>query len=191
MGLERRQPVMHGSDAPTSARPWYAIRTRTGCEFSVAEMLRSKQYSVFLPSHSKSRQYSDRTKLVELALFPGYLFCELGPGAAALIITTPGVLSIVSRGKTPIEVDAQEIAALRMMVTRERAKPWPFVREGQLVLLHSGPLRGLQGYIVRVKDEARLVVSVTLLQRSAAVEIDGDWATPVCPAAAAASAGKS
>jgi len=86
---------------------------------------------------------------------------------------------VVGTGKTPVPVDESEIAALQsIVVSRLQARPWPFLQVGQRVRIEQGPLYGVEGILLDSKKRDRLVVSVTLLQRSVAVEIDGDWAVP-------------
>ncbi|PYU87474.1 MAG: hypothetical protein DMG08_28010, partial [Acidobacteria bacterium] len=95
------------------------------------------------------------------------------------ILVTPGVRQVVGTGKTPVPVDESEIAALQsIVVSRLQARPWPFLQVGQRVRIEQGPLSGVEGILLDSQKRERLVVSVTLLQRSVAVEIDGDWAVP-------------
>lgn len=153
---------------------WYALHVRPRAERMVAEMLREKGYEPFLPTHVSRRRWSDRVKELDMPLFPGYLFCRVTPSSAGPIVTTQGVLRIVGAPGAPLPVDDAEIDALRTVVeSRLRLEPWPYLRVGQRVRIEAGPLRGLHGVLVRVSDQQRLVVSVSLLQRSVAVEIDG------------------
>lgn len=159
---------------------WFALQLRSHHEKIAAAALRNKGYEEFLPLYSCQRQWSDRVKRIELPLFPGYLFCRFNPQDRLPILTTPGVILIVGFGKTPVPVDDEEIAAIRAIVNSQLpAQPWPMLRCGQRVRINAGPLRGVEGIFTRHKDRDHLVVSVTLLQRSVAVEIDRTWVLPL------------
>jgi transcription antitermination factor NusG len=114
-------------------------------------------------------------------LFPGYLFCRFDVHDRLLpILTTPGVISIIGAGKTPIAVSDQEIASVQAILRSGLpARPWPCLTVGCRVLLERGPLAGIEGIVLNVDKAFRLVVSVPLLQRSVAVEIERDWVRPL------------
>jgi len=143
--------------------------------------LRGKGYEEFLPLYRSRRRWSDRVKQLDLPLFPGYLFCRFDPHDRLLpILTTPGMIGIVGAGRTPIPVPDEEIEAVRRILRSGlAAQPWPFLGAGCAVYIERGPLAGLQGVITKADKVDRLIVSVNLLQRSVAVEIDRDWARPV------------
>jgi transcription antitermination factor NusG len=142
----------------------------------VAKQLNGKGYETFLPVYKSRRRWSDRIKQVELPLFPGYLFCRFDAMNRLPILVTPGIVQIVGFGKTPIAVDDAEIAAIRTVVGADVEKePWPFLKVGQTVRVEYGALRGVEGILLNIKGSHRLVLSVTLLQRSVAVEVDSAW----------------
>ena len=152
---------------------WYAVQVRPKCERLVAELLCTKGYDQFLPLYVERRRWSDRIKTLELPLIPQYVFCRATPDAVGRIVTTPRVIRIVGCGRTPVAVDPEEMEALqRIDAHRLRAEPWPFLHPGQSVEIRGGPLDGVRGVLARVKTGHRLVVSVTLLQRAVAVEVD-------------------
>ena len=96
------------------------------------------------------------------------------------MLVIPGVFYIVQSGKLFPAVDEQEILALQRIVSSDLyALPWPFLKAGQKVCLEEGPLRGLTGILTSATDNPKVVVSVTLLQRSVAVEIDRRWVQPI------------
>ena len=160
----------------TDNPPWFALRIRSRCEKNVAAILKEKGFEVFLPLYRCRRRWSDRIKETEEPLFPGYLFCRFDLQKRLPILITPHVILIVGSGKMPVPVDDTEIAALQSIVDSGlQAWPWPFLRLGQTVRVLQGPLNGVEGTLVAFKTGHRLVVSVTLLQRSVAVEIDHDW----------------
>jgi transcription antitermination factor NusG len=162
--------------------PWYALRVKTRGEQLAASALTMKGYDVFLPQYRSRRRWSDRVKEVDLPLFAGYLFCRLDVNRRLPVLTSPGVLQLVGTGNAFYPVDDQEIAVLQSIVTSQvAAEPWPFLRVGQTVRIDHGPLAGLQGLLVSLKKPYRLIVSVTLLQRSVAVELDHDWVSSIEP----------
>jgi len=160
--------------------PWFAVQTRSRYENLVATLLRGKGYELFLPVYKSRRRWSDRIKELELPLFPGYLFCRFNPLDRFPILVTPGVMQVVGVGKIPIPVDDLEIAALETAIRSGLPRqPWPFLQIGQKVKIECKPLCGLEGILVEFKGRHRLVLSVTLLQRSVAVEVDDTWIRPI------------
>jgi transcription antitermination factor NusG len=167
-------------ETPNPHLAWYAVRVRSNAEKLVHAALVGKQYESFLPTYRTRRRWSDRIKELDAPLFPGYAFCRFDATKRLPILTTPGVVSIISSSRGPIEVDPRELASVRSMVlSGVLLGPWPFLREGQFVSVERGPLAGVEGFVVSVKNQYRLVVSVSLLQRSVAVEIDRDWVKPI------------
>jgi transcription antitermination factor NusG len=162
---------------------WYAIRLRSKCEQLATGALQSKGFSTILPLYRVRRRWSDRVKEMDLPLFPGYTFCQFDPLHKLPILTTPGVISIVGFCDGPIPVEDSEIAAVQTMMKSGLALgPWPFLKEGQLVTVAHGALQGLEGLILDTKGKHRLIVSVSLLQRSVSVEIDRDCVIPLARA---------
>jgi len=122
----------------------------------------------------------DRTKESEAPLFPGYLFCRFDPQERGLIATTPGVIKVLGDSWRPVPIDPIEIEALQRIVTSPHTfEKCVFLRTGQRVFVRCGPLRGLTGLLASVNDQHQLVVSVTLMQRSVAVQIPVEWTSPV------------
>jgi transcription antitermination factor NusG len=153
--------------------PWFALLVRTRHEMAVAEHIRGIGYEEFLPLYKCRKLWSDRLKEVESPLFPGYLFCRFDPQNRLPILKIPGVIQIVGNSRQPIAVDEGEINAIQTLVTSGIPnQPWPFLEVGERVHIEAGPLRGLEGVLVQFRGNRRLVLSVTLLQRSVAVEMD-------------------
>jgi transcription antitermination factor NusG len=162
-----------GIEGSSIKLPWFALQVRARYEQGVADHLNGKGYELFLPIHKCRKRWSDRVKEVEAPLFPGYLFCRLNPQDRLPILKTPGVIQVVGSNRTPTAVDEDEIQAIQAMVASGIPnRPWPFLATGDRVRIESGPLSGLEGILVEFKGNHRLVLSVTLLQRSVAVEID-------------------
>jgi transcription antitermination factor NusG len=176
--------ILHPAEQPQNRTatgfPWYAIRVRSNCEQTASTVLHAKGYEQFLPSYRSRRRWSDRVKELDLPLFPGYVFCRLNVRDRLLpILTTPGVVAIVGSGKTPLPIADNEIEAVRAILRSGlAAQPWPFLGVGAGVFIEAGPLAGLEGIVTNTDKVCRLVVSVSLLQRSVAVEIDRDWVRP-------------
>ena len=159
---------------------WFAVQTRTRYEKFAAKQLSGRGYQVFLPCYQCKRRWSDRVQEFEVPLFPGYLFCRFNLLDRLPILTTPGVIQIVGLGKTPYPVDEEEVVALQTAVqTGVPRHPWPFLKVGQRVRVEAGPLSGLEGMLLNFKGRYRLVLSVSLLQRSVAVEVDSACVTLV------------
>jgi transcriptional antiterminator NusG len=165
--------------------PWFAVRVKSNREKITAMALRSQGYEGFLPTFRRSRRFSDRIKTVELPLFPGYIFSRFDKNNRLPILMLPGVLHVVGLGKEPAPVDSAEIASIRAIVESSLCtEPWPFVSVGQRMEVAAGPLAGARGVILGVRGKYRLIASLTLLQRSIAVEIEREWVRPDEPAAA-------
>jgi len=159
---------------------WFALRVKSRSEQVVATLARHKGFEQFLPLYSVRRRWSDRFKSVELPLFPGYIFCRLDPRYRLPLMTVPGVMSFVGIGRIPVPIDDAEIAAIQTaMKSGVLAEPYPFLEVGHRVRLEEGPLKGLEGFLVQVRKQQRVVVSVSLLKRSIAVEIDRNWVRPL------------
>jgi len=157
----------------TMTYPWFALQVRVRHESSVADYLGGLGYEWFLPLYKSRKRWSDRIKEVKSALFPGYLFCRFNQHDRLPILKTPGVVQIVGFNRIPAAVDETQISALQtLMATGVANQPCPFLEIGEKVKIESGPLRGLEGILMDFKGHHRLVLSVTLLQRSVAVEID-------------------
>lgn len=167
--------------------PWFAILVRTSREKTASLLLENAGYECFLPISKYLRRWSDRMKEIEVPLFPGYLFCRMNPQNRLPVLMTPGVIQIVGTGKTPIPVEEEEIAAIqRVGKSGLPTMPWPYLQVGHAARIEDGPLRGMTGIVIKIKSGLKLVLSVNLLQRSVAVEIDRSWigaAYPVTPVA--------
>ena len=157
-----------------SSSGWHALYTRHQHEKSVADILHTKGFEVFLPVCRTRNRWADRYKLVEIPLFAGYVFARLDRARPHAVLSTPGVLQIVGSGRQPEPVLESEIAAIRRAVDANcQLRECDFFVKGHRATVMSGALAGLEGTIVSLKQESRLVLSISLLQRSVALEIDG------------------
>ena len=159
---------------------WVALQVRQRSEKLVAIALSSKGIETFLPLYAARRRWSDRVKELQLPLFDGYVFLKLNLLYRMPVLTIPGVIQFVGIGKTPVPIEEEEIAALQSLIKSGLpAMPWPFLEVGQKVRVEHGPLRDLEGILLQAKGSHRLVLSISLLQRSVAVEVDRDCVTPI------------
>jgi transcription antitermination factor NusG len=145
----------------------------------VGECLTHKSFQTFVPTFQEARAYSDRIKKIDSALFPGYIFCRLDVEQRLPVLTTPGVEYIISQENIPQEIPDNEIEGIRRAVEDGKAKPWPYLKVGDRVRVSTGSFAGVEGLLVSEKGTDRLVLSVSLLQRSVAVEIDRLWVQPL------------
>jgi transcription antitermination factor NusG len=163
-----------------SLLPWFAIQVRTRHEVGIAEHLQALGFESFLPLYKCKKRWSDRIKQVDAPLFPGYIFCRFNPQNWLPIIKAPGVIQVVGYNRVPVPIDDFEIDAIRTLgMSGLPNQPWPFPKVGDRVRIETGPLRGVEGILVEFKNSHRFIVSVSLLQRSVAVEIDSSYVTSV------------
>lgn len=155
-----------------TAYPWYAVQVASRCEKAVASGLAMRGYQEFLPLYRSRRKWSDRFQDVDLPLFPGYVFCRLDVNRRLPALLVPGVVRLVGLGKVPIPVEEIEIAAVQRVVNSGvLAQPWPFLKTGEQVTIEEGPLRHVTGILAAIDGSERLIVSISLLQRSLAVTL--------------------
>jgi transcription antitermination factor NusG len=165
---------------------WWALYTRHQHEKVVADMLAAKGFEVFLPLYNSIRRWKDRKKLLSLPLFPCYVFVRGGVRGRLQIITTPGVHMVLSHGDHVAVIPENEIESIRRTVDGHfRTEHHPFIRSGDRVRVIRGSLQGLEGILVRKKNQFRLVLSVDMLAKSVAVEIDSTDVEPVAGRVAA------
>lgn len=170
-----------GAESPDESSPldmprWFAIRTSPRSELRTSSDLSLRGLENYLPTRLVKRKWSDRIKIVEEPLFPGYLFGRFHLDDRVYVLQALGVRQIVGIGNTPVAIGDSEIDNLRTLVSAKTLLvPWPYLHTGQRVRIDHGPLAGVEGFVVRADEGAlRIVVSVDLLQRSIATEIDRD-----------------
>jgi len=154
---------------------WCAVRTRSNSERLVSESFNEMGIQNYLPSFHEVRQWTDRKKIIEVPIFPGYLFAKITDSRQKQlsILYTQGVVDILRCGERIEVVPEQEIESIRQLLQRGRAiGVHPLVREGAWVRIKRGALKGAEGLLVRVKGATRFVVSITLLSRSLSAEVD-------------------
>ncbi len=153
--------------------PWFAVVVRANQGDVASTVLQRLGYDQFQPTRTIRRQWSDRVKVIQEPLFPGYLFCRFDPQNRLPVLTAPGVLSIVSAGKKLLAVDAREIETIRALLKSQFPLcPHAYLKTGNRVRIEGGALNGVEGLLIAVRSEYRVVASITILQRSVSVEID-------------------
>ena len=159
---------------------WFAAYTCAHHEKRVASQLAERAIPYYLPLYESMRRWKDRRKLLELPLFPGYLFVRMHPRDHLKIVGVPGMVRLVGFGGQPTAVPEGEIAAIRACLEQKcRIEPHPFLRAGQRVRIVRGALEGTEGLLLRKKGMFRLVLSVGLIMRSVAVEVDATDVEPI------------
>jgi transcription antitermination factor NusG len=157
-----------------SEAQWYAAYTNARHEKVVAHQLLERHIETFLPVYRNRRRWNDRRKLVELALFPSYVFVKIDPVEKLRVLQVAGVVHLVSFNGRLAALPEQEITALRNGLDHDiYAEPHPYLRVGRRVRVIRGPMMGAEGILQRKKDKYRVVLSVDVLMRSVAVEVDG------------------
>jgi transcription antitermination factor NusG len=152
---------------------WYALYTRHQHEKTVARLLTDKGFDTFLPLYTAAHRWKDRVKQLSLPLFPCYVFLR-GPLERWLpVLTTPGIHSVVGFGGKRAMIPSSEIEAIRRVIECSvKAEPHPFIKCGDRVRIKVGPLQGIEGILIRKKNQWKLLLSVEMLERSVAVEVD-------------------
>lgn len=164
----------------TDSQKWFALQVRTRWESSTTVLLTGKGYQTLLPTYKTKKRWNGRFREVNAPLFPGYVFCQFDAQKRLPILITPGVIAVVGRGRIPLPVDDREIAGIQTVVSSGyRAEPWPYLELGQKIRIESDALMGLEGILINFKGNHRIVVSVSLLRRSVALEIDRSCVRPV------------
>jgi transcription antitermination factor NusG len=153
---------------------WYAAYTSAKHEKRVAEQLSRRSVEHFLPLYETVRRWKDRKVRLQLPLFPGYIFVRLALRDRLQVLQVPGVANLVGFSGTPTALPQEEINALRTSLRNgARAAPHPYLAVGRRVRINKGPFAGLSGILLRRKASYRFVISVKLIQRSVAVDIEG------------------
>jgi transcription antitermination factor NusG len=155
-------------------RAWYVVYTRHQHERTVAEILTYKGFETLLPLYKVMHRWKDRAKLISLPLFPCYVFLTGGLERRLDIMATPGIHALVSNAGQPAVIPSSEIDSIRRAVeSGSRVEPHPMLKCGDWVRVRLGPLEGVEGILLRKRNVYRLILSVEMLGKAAAVEVDG------------------
>lgn len=167
---------------------WFAAYTAPRHEKHVSELLANRGIETFLPLYRTARQWQKRGPVVlELPLFPSYLFVRITPGARISVLGAPGVLSMVGSAREPWPLPDFEIEALRSGVHLRKVEPHPYLVIGERARIKAGPMAGMEGVLVRRNNSFRLVLTLDGIMQSVSVEVDANDLEPSVPARAPAS----
>ncbi|HEX2453259.1 MAG TPA: UpxY family transcription antiterminator [Vicinamibacterales bacterium] len=165
--------VRPGAERAAALAAWYAIWTRSRHERVVQEELDKQGLETFLPTIPRWSRWKDRRKKIDWPLFPGYCFARFPPGDRLPVLKCRGVVRIITLDGDIAPVPDQEIDGIRRLVDSElQYDPCPLVREGDLVEVAHGPLKGIVGRLVRKGTHARLVLAVDLIGQAVSVDVD-------------------
>jgi transcription antitermination factor NusG len=157
-----------------SGANWYALYTAPRHEKRVADQISRQGIACFLPLYRSVRRWKDRRKELALVLFPGYVFVRMSLQHRLRVLQLPGAVRLVTFNGKPASLPEAEIESLRHHLSCfGNVEPHPYLSVGRRVRVRSGPLKGLEGIILRTKDRCRIVLSIHLIMRSVAVEVDG------------------
>lgn len=174
--LPRQYP--NQTNDPCGPAAWYALKVRTGSEVNVAAKLLDRGVIPYCPIRKERRRYSDRMKVVSKAAFPGYLFCRFNINRKTSVISSPGVEYVLGVDGKATPVPDEELHHLARTISAG-ASPVFSMTPGQRVRVTHGPLRGVEGTLVRDDSGAKLVVSINLLSQGAALHLPEDQICPI------------
>jgi transcription antitermination factor NusG len=159
--------------APTAQLRWYAVYTCANHEKRVAGQFASRSVEHFLPQYESVRQWKDRKVRLQLPLFPGYLFVHLAAEEPRRVLQVPGVVRLVGFNGSPTPMLEEDLRRIREFLGQGlRAEPHPYLQAGRRARVVRGPFAGSEGFVLRRKNRSRLVISIDLIQRAMAIEID-------------------
>ena len=152
---------------------WYAVHVFSRHEKQVVTQLQERRVDCFLPVYRSVRRWKDRRKELDLVLFPGYVFVHMDLKDRLRVLQLPSVVRFISFNGHPVPLPEGEIETLSHgLASGIRAEPHPYLKVGNRVLVRSGPLAGAQGILIRKKEKFRILLSIDLIMRSVAVEVD-------------------
>jgi len=164
----------------SAAHAWFALQTMPRNEKKVDYLLKQKGHECFVPIYRQKRKWSDRSVEIDLPLFPTYVFCHINPSVLGKVIATQGVTRVVGFGGKPAAIAVEEIEPLQLLTLSNLLRePWRYLPDGTTVVVETGPFAGVQGIICPDENGRRLIISITLLQRSVAIQLDEDTVVSV------------
>jgi len=157
----------------TDGARWFAIWTRSRHEQVVRDQIERKHLDAFLPTITRWSRWKDRKKRIDWPLFPGYCFARFNPDESLAVLKCTGVVKIISVDGKPAPIPEHEIEGIRRLIESDlQYDPCPLIREGMMVEVTHGALKGVVGRLVRKGAHARLVLSVDLIGQGVSVEVD-------------------
>jgi len=167
------------ASADLQALRWYAAYTRSRHEKCVSRQLEGKFFEHFLPTYESLHRWNDRNAVVSLPLFPNYLFVRIRLADRMQVLTVSGVVALVGVHGHPSPIPDEEIETLRTCFARRiKMEPHPYLAVGRRVRVIRGPFAEAEGILLRRKGRFRLLLSINLIARSVAVEVDANDVAP-------------
>ncbi len=152
---------------------WFAACTYPRHEKKARTYLDMRGIETFLPVYRERHLWKNGVRsMVELPLFPGYIFVHISSSDRKKVLETPSIASLVGAGGNPTPLDVEEVERLRSDAIQRNARPHPYLTTGDRVRIKSGPLVNMEGILVSFKNQWRVVLSIELLRQSVSVEID-------------------
>ena len=171
------------SQVQEATRNWFAVFTTPRHEKRVAEHFRVREIESFLPLCQMRRQWKDGSKgIMKIPLFPNYIFVHIGRSMRVPVLQVPGVLSIVGGGQETMSVPESYIHCLQEGIQQGKIEPHPYLTTGMKVRICSGMMAGMEGIVLRKKNDFRVVLTLEMIMRSVKVEVELDEIEPVYPA---------
>jgi transcription antitermination factor NusG len=160
---------------------WFAVHTSSRHEKRVSLHFSVRDIEHYLPLYRTQSKWRDGSRItLELPLFPGYMFVHVKRSERLRVLEAPGVLAIVSgAGRALVPVPDAEIDAMRLGFHLRHVEPHPFLKVGQLARIRSGALAGMEGIVVRKKNNFHVILTMNLIMQSVAVEVDGAELEPL------------
>jgi len=177
-GISTISSTGKGATPASTAAPstqWFAVYTSHRHEKRVSELLLDREIETVLPLYKVCRQWKKRAPVVlELPLFPCYLFVNISRDARGSVLGVPGVLSIVGSPNEPWPLRSCEIEALRLGTKMGMVEPHPYLKVGEKVRIKNGPMSGIEGILTRKKNGLRFVLTLEVIMRSVVIEVDAN-----------------
>lgn len=165
-------PVLDSVPVGSELTPWYVAYARPRHEKHIVHQLEQRGVRSLLPLYTSVRRWQDRKKRLELPLFPCYVFVQIALQRKLELLRLPGVVDMVTFQGQPVPVPGDQIEALQNLSAATMAHPYPYLQFGRKVRVWRGALEGLEGIFVRRRGQSRVVLSVALIQRSVAIEVE-------------------
>ena len=154
-------------------KKWFAFYTKSRHEKSVSNTLKSNGFEVYLPLLRERKKWSDRKKWVEYPLFKSYIFIKIEIKDSIFVLKTPGIVRMIKFGNSPSPIPNQIILSLKLMLEGGyNPQPTDYFLKGDPVIIKAGPLKGLEGEIIRVHNEDRFIMHVDTIQHSISIKVD-------------------
>jgi transcriptional antiterminator NusG len=168
--MDRKPP---SPEIPNHQPGWYAVQSACNHERSIGKQLQERKIPFFLPSYKTESRWSDRIKMIERPLFPGYLFVEIDMRSRLEVLRIPSVVRLVGTSLGPVQIPREQIECLqRAMERKGEVAPHDYLNVGDRVRVAQGPFAGMSGILIHRENQLRVVVSIESIQRAFSLNID-------------------